>query len=99
MICLLANQATPLVLPACSTQELRDAVVQRLAAIEAAVAGTAAAQAERFEGTKQLLEVGGWPCTSERTALPVLICLLHNNRSYASLPEACCCAETSPTAC
>ncbi|KAI7844763.1 hypothetical protein COHA_001645 [Chlorella ohadii] len=37
-------------------QELRDAVVQRLAAIEAAVAGTAAAQAERFEGTKQLLK-------------------------------------------
>ncbi|PRW51062.1 125 kDa kinesin-related -like [Chlorella sorokiniana] len=37
-------------------QELRDAVVQRLAAIEAAVAGTAAVQAERFEGTKQLLK-------------------------------------------
>lgn len=43
----------------CDVQELRDTVVQRLAAIEAAVAGTAAAQAERFEGTKQLLKVGG----------------------------------------
>lgn len=54
--CLSLMPPRPCPLPP-ALQELRNAAVERLAAIEAAVAGAAAAQAERFVSAKQLLQV------------------------------------------
>ncbi len=67
-------------------------MVQRLAAIEAAVAGTAAAQAERFEGTKQLLKVGGQAGKGGRRDL---VLKQRQCMCPSSWREASCCTASS----